>query len=331
MIDGTKRSEKSGFYSVFYADHTTMLNSPGTCYDAFCFLTALAMESKKIRLCTGVSDCHRFNPALMAHKIATLDIISNGRAMVGLGAGEAMNIDLYGLNRNSSYAKLREYIELLRMFWTKKRINYKSEFWGTMRNSFIQIKPIQKTPPIYVAGNSPKTRELAGEVGDGWYPFVETPWTYKENYKEVVKGAKKVDRDPSEIDYTYDCFVAIDDKNPEKTVERCDFFKTSYLVNPTKINQAYPKVNLPEDLTIHNILLDAPGAAELLSYIDKLPDTINEDLNCIGTTDDVIESIEKFKNAGATHLALMNRGPDVNKVYEIFQNKIIPYFKEQEK
>ncbi len=331
MIDGTKKSEACGFYSVFYADHTTMLNSPGTCYDAFSFLTALAMETKKIRLCTGVSDCHRFNPALMAHKVATLDVFSNGRAMIGIGAGEAMNIDLYGIKREKSYTKLREYIELLRKFWTKKRVNFKSEFWGTMKNGFIQIKPIQKTPPIYVAANSPKIRRMAGELGDGWYPFVETPWTYKENYKEVVEGAKNAGRDPSEIDYVYDCFVAIDNDDPQKAIDRCDFFKTSYLVNPTKINQAYPNVNLPEKLTIHNILLDAPGAGDLLKCIDQLPVTINEDLNCIGTTEDVIASIEKYKNAGATHLALMNRGPDVDRVYEIFKNIIIPYFKELEK
>ena len=86
----------------------------GTCYDAYCFLTSLAMVTKKIKLCTGVSDCHRFHPALMAHKVATLDQISNGRAMIGLGAGEAMNIDMYGLNRNKSVTKLREYINLMR-------------------------------------------------------------------------------------------------------------------------------------------------------------------------------------------------------------------------
>ena len=331
MIDGSKRAEACGFHSIFYADHTTMLNSPGTCYDALCFLTALAMETKKLNLCTGVSDCHRFHPALMAHKVATLDVISKGRAMLGIGAGEAMNIDFYGLSRERSVIKLREYIEIIRKFWTKKRINIKSDFWGTIKNGFIQIKPIQKTPPIYVAANSLKTRKIAGELGDGWYPFVETPWTYKENYSEVVDAAKKAGRDPSGIDYVYDCFVAIDDDNPQKAIDRCEFFKTGYILNPTKINQAYPNVNLPENLTIHNILLDSEGAADLLKCTDRLPESIHEDANCIGTTDNVIASIEKFKNAGATHLALMNRGPDLNLVYEIFRDKIIPYFKEMDK
>ncbi len=332
MLDGTKKAEACGFHSVFYADHTTMLPSgSGVCYDAISFLTSLAMVTKRVKLCTGVSDCHRFHPALMAHKIATLDVISKGRAMLGIGAGEAMNIDIYGLNRDKSVTKLREYVELVRKFWIKRKVDFKSEFWGTMKNAHIQIKPIQKSPPVYMAANSPKTRILAGELADGWYPFVETPWTYKENYKEVANAAKKVGRDPFEIDYVHDCFVAIDDDNPQRAIDRCEFFMTSYLLNPNKINQAYPNLGLPEDLTIHNFLMDSEGATDLLKCMDRLPKSLLVDTNCLGTTDDVIASIEKFKDAGATHMALMNRGPDVNKVYEIFKKKIIPYFKELEK
>ncbi|MFW9879443.1 MAG: LLM class flavin-dependent oxidoreductase [Candidatus Thorarchaeota archaeon] len=331
MIEGAQKSEASGFNAIFYADHTTMLPpGPGRCFDAYIFLTALAMETNKIRLCTGVSDCHRFHPALMAHKVASLDVISNGRAMIGIGAGEAMNIDIYGLNRERSLSKLREYIQLLRSFWTKRVTNLNSEFWGNLRNAYIQIKPIQKTPPIYIAANSPETRKLTGELGDGWYPIVETPKTYKENCEEVKKGAKKIGRNPAEIDYALNCFVAIDDDDPEKAKERCEFFKGSYLINPTKTNQAYPSLNLPEKLTIHNFLMDSEGAAELMGSMNRLPDSILDDMNCIGTTDDVITSIEKFKNAGASHFSFMNRGPDVNRVYEIFKKKIIPYFKELE-
>jgi len=129
MYEGVKKAEESGFFGIFYADHTTMSpqKGTGTCYDAYCYLTALAMITKKVKLCTGVSDCHRFHPALMAHKVATLDQISNGRAMIGLGAGEAMNIDMYGLSRRRSVSKLREYIILLRKFWTEKNVNHKSD------------------------------------------------------------------------------------------------------------------------------------------------------------------------------------------------------------
>ncbi|TFG04252.1 MAG: LLM class flavin-dependent oxidoreductase [Promethearchaeota archaeon] len=329
MIEGTKKAEECGFFGVFYADHTVMLPpGPGICFDAYCFLSSLAMVTKKVKLCTGVSDCHRFHPALMAHKVATLDHISNGRAMIGLGAGEAMNIDMYGLNRNKSVSKLREYIILMRKFWTKNRVNADSEFWGKMKKAYIQIKPIQKSPPIYLAGNGPKTRKMTGELADGWYPLYQPPWVYKKNAKEVIDAAKNAGRDPSEIDLVYDCFVAIDEEDPQNAVARCEFFKPSFLLNPTITNEAYPNLDIPEELNIHNFEMTSRGALDQLQHLDELPDTILEDFNCLGTTDDVIASIEEYKKAGANHLSIMNRGPDPNKVYEIFRDKIIPYFNE---
>ena len=331
MFEGTKKAEECGFFGVFYADHTVMLPpGPGTCYDAYCFLTSLAMITKKIRLCTGVSDCHRFHPALMAHKVATLDQISNGRGMIGLGAGEAMNIDMYGIERKNSVSKLREYIILLREFWTKKKVSKNSEFWGDIKKAYIQIKPIQKNPPIYVAANGPKTRKLAGELADGWYPLYQPPWLYKEKKKEVFDAAKAVGRDPTNIDYVYDCFVAIDNDDPDNAIKRCEFFKSSYLLNSFITNEAYPNLDLPEDVNVHDFEMSSINSLDYLSNLDKLPETILQDTNCLGTVDDVISSIEKYKQAGATHMSLMNRGPDTNKVYEIFKDKIIPYFQELE-
>ena len=331
MFQGTKKAEECGFFGVFYADHTVMLPpGPGTCYDAYCFLSSLAMITKKIKLCTGVSDCHRFHPALMAHKVATLDRISNGRGMIGIGAGEAMNIDMYGLERNKSVSKLREYIILMREFWTKKKVNRTSEFWGEMKKAYIQIKPVQKSPPIYIAGNGPKTRQITGELADGWYPLYQPPWLYKEKQKEVFDFAKAAGRDPTDIDYVYDCFVAIDNEDPENAIRRCDFFKSSYLLNSYITNEAYPNLDLPEDFNVHDFEMSSIGSMDYLDNLDKLPETILQDTNCLGTVDDVISSIEKYKQAGATHMSFMNRGPDTDKVYEIFRDKIIPYFKELE-
>jgi alkanesulfonate monooxygenase SsuD/methylene tetrahydromethanopterin reductase-like flavin-dependent oxidoreductase (luciferase family) len=332
MYEGAKKAEECGFEYVFYADHTVMLPpGPGTCFDAFMFLTSIAMITKKAKLCTGVSDPHRFHPALMAQKVATLDQVSNGRAMIGLGAGEKMNVDMYGLSRDKSITKLKEYIQLLRDFWTKRKVSKNSEFWGKINRAYIQVKPIQKTPSIYIAANGPKTRQITGELGNGWYPFVESPESFKENKKEIVEAAKKARRDPEDIDYSYNCFVAIDDDNPEKAVKRCEFFKANYVLNPKKTNQIYPNLCLPTDYTIHNFDMQVKDANEQLSCIDKLPETLLQDTNCLGSTDDVISSIEKYKEAGATAMILMNRGPDVNRVYEIFRDKIIPYFKELEK
>jgi len=218
----------------------------------------------------------------------------------------------------------------LREFWTKKKVSKNSEFWGDIKKAYIQIKPIQKNPPIYVAANGPKTRKLAGELADGWYPLYQPPWLYKEKKKEVFDAAKAVGRDPTNIDYVYDCFVAIDNDDPDNAIKRCEFFKSSYLLNSFITNEAYPNLDLPEDVNVHDFEMSSINSLDYLSNLDKLPETILQDTNCLGTVDDVISSIEKYKQAGATHMSLMNRGPDTNKVYEIFKDKIIPYFQELE-
>ncbi len=331
IFEQTKKAEESGFDTIFYGDHTVdFLPGPGMCFDAFNTLSALAMITK-LQLGTAVSDCHRFHPALMAHKVATLDHISSGRALFGIGAGEKINVDMYGLSRAKALSKLREYIELMRQFWTKKKVSKKSEFWGDIKKAYIQIKPIQKTPPIYVAANGPKTRQLTGELGNGWYPFVETPWTYKENKKEVVEAAKKVGRNPDEIDYALQIFVAIDDDNPEKAVKACEAFRLAALgLASVKLNQIYPTLNLPTDVNAFNYDMNS-DISKILAYKDKLPESMLSDTICLGTTDDVIASIEKFKEAGVTHMAFFNFGPDTNKVFERMWDKIITYFKEEDK
>ena len=102
-------------------------------------------------------------------------------------------------------------------------------------------------------------------------------------------------------------------------------------MNPVKTNQMYPNLNLPLEYNIHNFDMSDRDAGSVFSKIDQLPESILQDANCIGTTDDVIASIEEFKKAGATRMVMMNRGPDIDKVYEIMKEKIIPYFKELDK
>jgi len=331
ILNQANKAEKCGFYSIFIPDHAVWQPPlPGMCFDALNLLSAIAMQTK-LQLCTGVSDCHRIHPALMAQKFATLDHISNGRAMFGIGSGEKMNVDMYGLSRAKSLAKLKEYIELMRQFWTKKKVSKKSEFWGDIKKAFIQIKPKQKSIPIYVAANGPKTRQLTGILGDGWYPCVESPWTYKENKKDVVNSAKNAGRDPDEIDYALLNFVAIDDKNPENAKEECNTLLIGSLIYYSKkINQIYPHLNIPTEIDVFNFDMNS-DIQKLLAFRDNLPESTLSDSMPIGTTDEVIATIEKFKDAGVTHMALTNYGPDMDNVFEIFRDKIIPYFKEEDK
>lgn len=189
-IEGAKKAEQCGFDSLWYADHLTTIPPQGLVYDAFVFLTTMALNTSRVTLCTAVSDPHRRHPAVMAHILATLDVVSNGRAMFGVGAGEAMNFAMFNIDACKPVSKMREFVEVMRLLWKEKTVNYWGEFFK-LKDAFLQIKPIQDTIPIYIAGNGPVSRTLTGEIADGWFPFYETPNLIAKHIKDVEQGAKK--------------------------------------------------------------------------------------------------------------------------------------------
>ncbi len=324
-IEGAKKAEQCGFDSLWYADHLTTLPPVGRIYDAFVFLTTMALNTSRLTLCTGVSDPHRRHPAVMAHILATLDLVSNGRAMLGIGAGEAMNLKMFNIDARKPVSKMREFIEVMRLLWKEDRVNYNGEFYK-MKDALLQLKPIQERIPIYVASNSPRSRRLTGEIAEGWFPFYESPNMIDRHIKDVEEGAKKIGRSMDEIDTCYNCMTAIGD-DFETAFKRVEFMKGGHLLFPSKLKEEY-NIEVPKDLVIHKLTPSNEDLMRLAQYIDKVPDRILQDFNVIGTVDQVMDQIEAFIKAGIKHLALLNRGPDPNRVFEIYRDKIIPYFKE---
>lgn len=328
MFEAAQKAEDCGFESLWFADHLSMIPAVGTCYEAFTFLTALALKTRKAKLCSAVSDPHRRHPALMAQTLATLDVLSNGRAMFGIGAGEAMNLDMYGFDKSKPVTKMEQYIEIMRLLWKEDKVTYQSEFYS-LKDAFLQVKPVQESIPIYIAGNGPRTRRLTGRIGDGWFPLYESPKLYEKHLKEVEKGAKETGRSIEEIDTVYFCYTAIAD-DFETALDRVKNFKVNYLTAPQKLNEAYG-LNLPEELSLFHFTGSERDIATIGKYLNEVPDSVNADFNIIGTLDQVMDQIEAYIKAGVRHFSLLNRGPDPNKVYEIYRDKIIPYFKEQYK
>jgi alkanesulfonate monooxygenase SsuD/methylene tetrahydromethanopterin reductase-like flavin-dependent oxidoreductase (luciferase family) len=324
-IEGAKKAEQCGFESLWYADHLTTIPPEGKVYDAFVFLTAMALNTSRMTLCTAVSDPHRRHPAVTAHTLATLDVVSSGRAMFGIGAGEAMNVAMFGIDAKKPVSKMKEFIEIMRLLWKERKVNYTGEFFR-MKDAFLQIKPVQKTIPIYIAANGPVSRILTGEIADGWFPFYESPKLIAKHINEVRQGADKAGRKVDEIDVCYNCMTAIAD-DFETAYKRVEFMKGGHLLFPEKLKEEY-NIDIPKDLIIQKITPSYEDMSKVFKYVDKVPNRVLQDFNAIGTLDQVIGQIESFIRAGVKHFALLNRGPDPNKVFETYRDKIIPYFKQ---
>jgi alkanesulfonate monooxygenase SsuD/methylene tetrahydromethanopterin reductase-like flavin-dependent oxidoreductase (luciferase family) len=324
VFDCVKVAEKNGFESIWIADHLLMMR-PGFVPEAWTVLSAIAMITKRAMLGTCVSDPHRKHPAVFAQILATLDRISNGRAILGIGPGEMMNVTAFGIDFEKPVSKMIESVEMMRLLWKEDRVTYKGEFYD-LKNAFLQVKPMREIP-VYFGSNSPRTRELTGRVADGWMPFIETPDTYEKHVKEVEDGAKESGRSIDEIDTALLLSTAISEDR-EEAFRSVNPYRVNWASMPDKFKKAYPEIKFPEikhdPLTSLNV-----DITNLARFAALIPKEAVYDFNAVGTEEDCIEQIERYLHAGVRHFALINRGPDPKKTYEIYGKRIIPYFKEE--
>ena len=167
--------------------------------DAFTILAMIACHTENIRLATGIVNIYSRTPALLAQTIASLDIISNGRAILGLGSsGKVVVEGWHGVPFNSPLARTREYIEIIRKALSGAPVNHQGKFYQMDRFRMIS-PPVQQRLPIYVASLGPKNLALTGELADGWLPV----WANRERLpdlkEQISVGAAKSGRSINDV------------------------------------------------------------------------------------------------------------------------------------
>ncbi|MGB2691684.1 MAG: LLM class flavin-dependent oxidoreductase, partial [Thermodesulfobacteriota bacterium] len=160
--------------------------------DAFSIIGLLAAHTKKIKLATGIIPIFSRSPAVIAQTIATLDEISDGRMMLGLGTSGPIVIEnWHGMAYEKPLQRTREYVEIIKMILNSERVNYEGEIFK-LKNFRLQFKPVRKNIPIFIAAMGSKNIQLTGEVADGWIPFLVPPEHLEIGMKELLSGAEKV-------------------------------------------------------------------------------------------------------------------------------------------
>ncbi|MET1124409.1 MAG: LLM class flavin-dependent oxidoreductase [Archaeoglobaceae archaeon] len=320
-------AEKAGFNSAVVPDHTLMV-PPGYTPSAMFLLSIIAARTSRIAIGTGVTDLVRYHPSILAQFFATLENFAGSRVFLGLGAGEAMNIQPFGIRWEKKFKTLREGIEVLRRLWSGEAFDYDGEVFR-MRRAFLQVKP-NGTIPIYLGANGRKTRELCGELCDGWMPIAETPKTYRENLEDVRRGAEKAGRSLEEIDTALQIYVAIDEDR-EKAMQRARQFAGVVVSAAEKAEQAGYSIELPPDVSkkfyYDQLLVDAEMLATFVQISQLVSDEMIEDFFIVGTPSEALDKIEEFRKAGVKHLMVINVGPDPKFVLRVFEEKIIPSYR----
>jgi probable F420-dependent oxidoreductase len=224
-----KRGEELGYHLLLFGDHIVVprhIASPypytetgefpgsasGEAMEQLTVLAFLAGQTRTIRLVTSVIIVPHRNPLVAAKALATLDVLSKGRLVVGVGVGwmreefEALGLPPF----DERGAVTDEYIRAFKELWTSDNPSFEGKYCRFSDIAFLP-KPVQRPhPPVWVGGESRRALRRAAELGNGWYPISSNPQfplgepeQLAASLQRLAAYAKEAGRDPAEIEIIY--------------------------------------------------------------------------------------------------------------------------------
>jgi probable F420-dependent oxidoreductase len=181
--------------------------------DQFVALAMAAATTQKIKLATGIYIVPYHHPLLAANQVATLDLVSDGRVIFGIGAGWMREeAALYGVDFPHRWTQTAEYIAAIREAWSPKREASFEGKYVKFAPFYSYPKPLQQPgPPVIIGSLDKNAMKRIARWADGWCPTRITAETYAERIKELKQECAAVGRDFSQLDLTV-CVPRADDR-----------------------------------------------------------------------------------------------------------------------
>jgi F420-dependent oxidoreductase-like protein len=205
-----RAAEEAGWDSVWAAE------AYGS--DTATVLAWLASQTSRIKIGSGIFQMPGRSPAMTAMTAATLDILSNGRVILGLGtSGPQVAEGWHGQRFGRQLQRTREYVAILRKALARERLEFDGETYelplpdGPGKALKLMISPVQERIPIYLAAIGPNNTKLAGEIADGYMPFIFAPERVADARKLLEEGAARAGRSLNGFDIAPTVNVSIDD------------------------------------------------------------------------------------------------------------------------
>jgi len=191
-------AEKAGFYGVYVTEHPFPSDArlkAGVGHhslDPLVPLSVAAAATSRIALCTYIMVLPYRNPFLAARAVASLDVVSGGRAVVGVGTGwMEEEFEALGVNFAERNELTDEAIRAMKMAWTQEDVKMQGAHFRAPGNTMLPHPP---HPPIYVGGNSRLAAKRAGELGDGFMPFLNPARFAKIRHTAAVESLEQLRR-----------------------------------------------------------------------------------------------------------------------------------------
>lgn len=214
-----ERAESMGYDSIW------MSESWGA--DALMSLAEAATRTDEIRLCTAIVNTYSRTPAVLAMAGTTLQRLSSGRAVLGVGASHASIVEsLHGIEYERPVRRTHETIESIKKLTTGSgAVSYQGEIYQIEEHLGLDT-PI----PVYNAALGEANRRATGRVADGWLPYLYPVSALNEGFETIAKSARDADRDPEDIEVTPQVLAATSD-DPDKAKDVVRDYVARYVGN----------------------------------------------------------------------------------------------------
>ncbi len=344
LLATAQRNEAKGYDSLWWPDHlmgwypesiwtpdvTPIANfqaNPHVFFDAVAAMAAVAVHTERIRLGTSVTEPIRRHPAMIAAEWLTLDHLSKGRAILGIGPGEAENIVPYGMSYSKAVSRFEEALAVIRLLWENDEpVSFDGEHF-TLDRAVVGMGPHTAGvyPPIWIGAHGPRMLEIAGRYADGWLPgLTGGPKVYGERLRSIRASADAAGRDPDAITpglYGY-TVVAATHEECHRILEH-PLLAANQLVLPSEAYEPYGARH-PFGENFYGIRDYIPthyGKDEALTAIASIPFEITHDFTMHGTPDELVGLIHEYEDEGLRHLVLWNMTflGDPTKIRESYQ------------
>jgi probable F420-dependent oxidoreductase len=202
-----QRAEALGFGDLWVTDNTL---DHASCLDSLTLLTYVAGQTTTIRLGVSVLVLPVHNPIHVAHRVATLDFLSSGRAVLGVGLGREHNYVAFQIPRDRRVRRFRESVELIKALWTEATVTYRGEIFQ-LEHGVMGPKPVQKPhPPIWLGGGHPDAVRRAATLADGWMGAGGSSTAAFGQSVPLLRGAlEKAGRDPASFPISKRVFMSV--------------------------------------------------------------------------------------------------------------------------
>lgn len=331
-LAAAQRREQQGFDAIWWADHflhwfplsiwtpdlvpqaAAGQRSPHVWFDPVPVVAAAAGVTRNIRLGIGVTDLVRRNPTSLAQTALTLDHLTGGRFILGVGTGEALNLTPYGMTNARPLSRLDEGLAVMRLLMEgPDPVDFRGDHFR-LDGGCLGLQPLgDRPPPIWVAAHRPRGLAVAGRRADGWLPLATDPVEYAGMLAAVRAAADAAGRPEGAVTPGLYARIVVAETR-EAALAAIDGSLLMRFIALTRSAEAFAVHGAEHPLGrgefgLTSFLPTSYGRAEALKLAEAVPREVVRDSVVHGTPDDIAAAVARFVSAGARHVQLTNMTP----------------------